>query len=330
MPSVTLHLLLAERTMAALEGRATRSPFDVRLPHIRNAFRQGALGPDLGYFPGGHRFLSDLAHCVAQCRPDPRAGARGEDGARARVRLGVGDARARRPTSPSVDRARGGPAPFPCGRRVHFGRRRPRRPRKSGDRTRRVDLGPPSRGGSNKVAAGLRPLVRAVSQPVLSAKLRRRPGPELFLASHAATTRVARWALFAATDVMGREIVGKGTRSALKLARSALAGMSKRTRVRRATDSISLAYFTPVRPEPWLLAEVGEEVAGFSRRYLELASDGFAGLENRNLDTGEADALESALAEARARGRPPPSQFDSTVISKSPPAPDEKALTMIR
>jgi hypothetical protein len=31
---------------------------------VVNAFRQGAFGPDLGYFPGGFRPLSDLAHCL--------------------------------------------------------------------------------------------------------------------------------------------------------------------------------------------------------------------------------------------------------------------------
>lgn len=35
-----------------------------RCAESTNAFRAGSFGPDLGYFPGGHRFISDLAHCI--------------------------------------------------------------------------------------------------------------------------------------------------------------------------------------------------------------------------------------------------------------------------
>ncbi len=60
MPGVTLHLDLAHRVLA----RARDLPFDPANPLALNAFRQGAFGPDLGYFPGCWRPLSDLAHCV--------------------------------------------------------------------------------------------------------------------------------------------------------------------------------------------------------------------------------------------------------------------------
>ena len=63
MPNVTVHTVLAERVLERWteEGDA---PFDTGDPELRNAFYQGSWGPDLGYFPGGHPFFSDLAHYV--------------------------------------------------------------------------------------------------------------------------------------------------------------------------------------------------------------------------------------------------------------------------
>ncbi len=64
MPSVTLHLLLARRTLAHWDEGHRPAPFPLTHPRLREAFLQGAVGPDLGYFPGGVHVLSDLAHCV--------------------------------------------------------------------------------------------------------------------------------------------------------------------------------------------------------------------------------------------------------------------------
>lgn len=64
MPNVTLHLVLADRVLEEWRRSPCGAPFPTGDGPAVNAFRQGALGPDLGYFPGGHRFLSDLAHCV--------------------------------------------------------------------------------------------------------------------------------------------------------------------------------------------------------------------------------------------------------------------------
>jgi hypothetical protein len=125
--------------------------------------------------------------------------------------------------------------------------------------------------------------------------------PKWFLTSHTATTRMARWALFA-TEVMGREFAGRGTHTALKVARSALSALLGRERT-RATDSISLAYLTPVRPEPWLLDDAATEIEAFSRRFVELANDGFERLENRNLDTGEPDSFGSGHGTAGRTAR---------------------------
>jgi hypothetical protein len=67
MPGITLHFLLANRVLDRWRSAGPRSepaPFDVRSPRDCNAFFHGALGPDFGYMPGGHRVLSDLAHRV--------------------------------------------------------------------------------------------------------------------------------------------------------------------------------------------------------------------------------------------------------------------------
>lgn len=62
MPNVILHLVLAETVLLDWRKRELEAPFPLNDPAAVNAFRQGALGPDMGYFPGGRRFLSDLAH----------------------------------------------------------------------------------------------------------------------------------------------------------------------------------------------------------------------------------------------------------------------------
>lgn len=64
MPGVTLHLLLAEQVLEHWRRQPGEAPFPPDDPTVVNAFRQGAFGPDLGYFPGGFRPLSDLAHCM--------------------------------------------------------------------------------------------------------------------------------------------------------------------------------------------------------------------------------------------------------------------------
>lgn len=61
MPNVLVHTLFAERTLE--HWRETRAaPFNAADQRCRDAFVHGALGPDIGYFPGGDAILSELAH----------------------------------------------------------------------------------------------------------------------------------------------------------------------------------------------------------------------------------------------------------------------------
>lgn len=64
MPNVTLHRVLADRVLDGWDRHPSDAPFDPADPEARNAFLQGAFGPDVGYFPGADPFLSDLAHYV--------------------------------------------------------------------------------------------------------------------------------------------------------------------------------------------------------------------------------------------------------------------------
>lgn len=63
MPGITLHFHLAQRGLEHLRASGSRLPFDPHDPVALNAYLNGAIGPDLGYLPGGVRRLSDLAHC---------------------------------------------------------------------------------------------------------------------------------------------------------------------------------------------------------------------------------------------------------------------------
>lgn len=64
MPAVTVHVQLARRVLEQLARTPRAAPFDPLDPMCANAFYHGSFGPDLGYMPGGHRPISDLAHCL--------------------------------------------------------------------------------------------------------------------------------------------------------------------------------------------------------------------------------------------------------------------------
>jgi hypothetical protein len=61
MPHFALHLLLARTLMV---GGAPTLEANLTSSGERNAFLHGAIGPDMGYFPGGQALMSDAAHLV--------------------------------------------------------------------------------------------------------------------------------------------------------------------------------------------------------------------------------------------------------------------------
>ena len=62
MPLPAVHLALAWETLERWRTDPPHAPFDPTAAVPRNAFLQGALGPDMGFFPGGVAILSELAH----------------------------------------------------------------------------------------------------------------------------------------------------------------------------------------------------------------------------------------------------------------------------
>lgn len=62
MPQPGLHLLLARETLDRWAGAPATAPFDAADDALANAFLHGALGPDMGFFPGGPQPLSELLH----------------------------------------------------------------------------------------------------------------------------------------------------------------------------------------------------------------------------------------------------------------------------
>ena len=62
MPQPSLHLALAETVLQDWRSQPARAPFPPANPRCRTAFLHGAIGPDMGFFPGVPRLISELAH----------------------------------------------------------------------------------------------------------------------------------------------------------------------------------------------------------------------------------------------------------------------------
>jgi hypothetical protein len=61
MPQPGVHLMLADATLQHWRANLM-APFDMREQVSRDAFLLGALGPDMGLYPGGDTAFSQLAH----------------------------------------------------------------------------------------------------------------------------------------------------------------------------------------------------------------------------------------------------------------------------
>lgn len=285
MPSVTLHLVLADRVLDHWKDAPSRAPFNPFDPDLANAFHQGALGPDLGYFPGGHRFLSDLAHLVrsgdltrmlveSARTPRERAFAWGW------VTHVLGD----QTIHPLVGRG--------VGELLH------------GDREIFVD-GAREQTAHVQVETGLdafyshlfpemrhrkmAPVFNGTSIRFLARAYQRIYGvpmdPTLFLASHLSTVRMSVQGLISigvmSTALLVRPVSGPmaGARWFLQRALSAVKGGVGK-------ESLLMAYLNPIPPAGWLMEAVGEVVESFVPRFLVHFQDRCQGLANANLDTG--------------------------------------------
>lgn len=283
MPSVTLHLELAERTLALWRPR--RALFDARDPIALNAFRQGAFGPDLGYYPGGHRPLSDLAHCL-----------RSGDLTRALFE------RART----AVQRA------FACGWITHVladhaihpligcavGELLHGRPDRFADGDQEPVAHVRVEAGLDAVWAVRRPRLRWLpmrpvfderSAPFLAGAFTETygvPAPEAeLLRCHRLSVRRSRQGLHLAAWAARTMPQDARGRARLRL-QPEEPGVGARLRRALAHSSVPLAFLLPAAPPAWLRAAVDRAMATLPLLFIEELESGLAGIENWNLDTG--------------------------------------------
>lgn len=302
MPSVSLHLVLADRILERWAAEPATAPFDPGDPGAVNAFYQGALGPDLGYFPGGYRLLSDLAHRVRSADLTRFLVESARSPLETAFSWGwVAHVLADRSIHPLVGRG--------VGELVH------------GDRHRFID-------GSEEPAAHVRvetgidvlyldrsylrpsgpmiPVFDLASVSFLQAAYRHiysvEIEPHLFFVSHMAVVRKACQAL-AVTRLVGR-IQGIG---AAPPAMPAMRWLLQRARalVQDALgfESLALAYLNPVPPSGWLAIEVEREVRRFPSQYLAEYETSLTRLVNCDLDSGHAEVPGS------------PSRISSTILA---------------
>ncbi len=294
MPNVTLHLLLAERVLGDWIRDPGAAPFPVEEAAFQDAFVQGAFGPDLGYFPGGHRFFSDLAHCVSS-------------GTLTRTLL----ARARTPLERAF--AWGWVTHVVADRRIHpiVGRslaefRGVTRPGPAGAPEPGFVSADADPAGHVRVETGIDAWISHLHPPlrkrtftpvfdVLSIRFlgdaygsvyRVAPDTGRLLASHRAAAEMATRALGA----VGFLAAGS-ERPSSRLGEAAvgLAGFATRALGR---GELALAFLSPLPPPAWLRVEVAQEVAAFPDRIAAVRADPEGELPDVNLDTGRPDGMD--------------------------------------
>jgi hypothetical protein len=285
MPNVTLHLLLAERAREEWLARPDQAPFPVDDPEFINAYHHGAFGPDLGYFPGGVRLLSDLAHCV-------RSGDLTTsllDSARTPLERAYAwgwatHVLADRLVHPLVGRGvselvHGDPRGFVSGAdnpTAHV----------------RVETGLDawiSNLHPNLRQVRLAPVFDGTSVRFLQEAYRRVYGVEIpggaFLSSHLILTRRSGHAL-AGMALLGGDLERATGGGFLVRTLSGFAGFALD---RLEGGRLTLAYLSPVSPPAWLRVEVASVVESFPRLVARTQSDPSRHLPNVNLDSGEPD-----------------------------------------
>ena len=308
MPSVTLHLVLASGVLEDWKDTPSSAPFDPSRPDLRNAFQQGAVGPDLGYFPGGYRFLSDLSHLVRTGQltrtlvetagtARERAFAWGwvthvlaDQAIHPLVGKGVGEVLyGDRERFADSSRHQTTHVQVETGLDAWYAHRFPE--------LRRRRMAPVFQGRSIRFLVDAYQQVYGISVD-----------PVLVLSSHLAAARmsvrglVAAGALSLAHLSPSGSIPGAGARWLIRGILSAAGRLGR--------SSLALAYLNPILPAPWLREDVDRVVEGFVPRFRRHLDEGCRELADYNLDSGQIDeppvthpGARSALEEL-ARFRP--------------------------
>lgn len=290
MPSVTVHLRLAEQVLDSWRSQGRTDPFDPFDTSDANAFRQGAFGPDLGYIPGGHRPLSDLAHCLRTGDLSRALVARARTSRERAFAWGwVTHVLADTMVHPLVGCAvgelvHGSPALFDDGDAQPVAHVRV----ESGLDAVYAERFPALR------KLRLRPAFDAASIGFLVGAFletyRATPPAPLFLSSHVSAARgAARGLLIAAATALTLQT----GRAPIRTGGDGRRGPLGRVRATLARSCVGMAYLLPVPPPLWLLDAVRDVEEDFVELFEEELEMGGEGLANVNLDTGRPDVDES-------------------------------------
>ena len=308
MPNVTLHLALADRVLEEWRNEPRSAPFSLSNPTVLNAFYHGAFGPDLGYFPGGHPFFSDLAHTV-------------RSGALARALVALARTEVERAFAWGwVTHVLGDVAIHPLvghgvGDFLHGDRDRFVAAAEHKTAHVQVEVGLDAHYSAQDPGLRTRilsPVFDGRSVGFLAEAYRATYGfavdPELLLASHLTTQRMSLRAL-ASIGVMG-ELLALPPRPTIWGSRWVLRRMLDVVHGGFGRESMLLAYVNPIRPRGWLVEQVDEVIRGFPKMFLRVFSGGLAEYPDYNLDSGTVEkvprhpvTLETLAALRRLKGR---------------------------
>jgi hypothetical protein len=282
MPGITLHVLLAKRVLYRWRSTgaesAERAPFDVDSHRDCNAFLHGALGPDFGYMPGGHRLLSELAH---------------------RVRTGELTSRLIRSARTSLERA------FAWGWLTHVLADRQIHPIIG------LGVGELTQGCRRTFVGGSADLLNhvrvetgvdcayALRYPD-ARSVRLRPVFDDLSVNFLSHAYAATYGFTPAKDALRRshQYVCVRARQALSSIRIVAALMHRgspapvawalRTaRWLRLLSPVSVAYMSPVPPNEWLLDAIDAVIPAHTDSFMKMYRDGGADIGDHDLDTGE-------------------------------------------
>jgi hypothetical protein len=283
MPGIALHLLCAHRVVQRWRGERLAPPFCLEEPRLIEAFYSGAVGPDMGYFGGGGRRMSDLAHQV-----------RSADLARALLQAArdpleiayawgwVTHLLADVAVHPLINRA--------TGELIHGRRERVVTAAECPTSHLRVELGLDA-----YIQARYPRMCRARFLTIL-------PGPEVrFLAAafrrihgpvvHVAELVAARFAVlwFAPLVLTLNRAVASVRWRRRQHSTPAVTGAPPHGTgdvPRTAELAVVRGFLTPVRPRLWLVRDVARVVRGFAGNFLHHYNTGLRELPNHDLNTG--------------------------------------------
>ena len=301
MPGPALHFLFAGSVYREWQAAPVVAPFEPR-PETRNAFLHGALGPDMGYFPGADPLLSDLAHHArtgAFCRALVHE-ARTDVG-RAFAWGWVTHVLADVAVHPLVNEA--------CGE-LATGARTPLWGAEVAVTHLRVETGLDAayhaRYSELASLRALPALEPAVFHGVRRAYLRTygaAPDTEVLVRAHRQVSRL----LGPGARIRGLAARAEGGRGGAWAARMALRAAARLG----ARHPHAEGLFSPVRPAAWMLDEVDGIAAGFTDWFGAHYGSGLRFLRDHCLDTGDVDESDPpcarrAIDELRARSGPAP------------------------